>query len=94
MAKPTVYIPDLWAFALTLLYPEHSTSELVRAGLIHVIARGAEVAPSDMLRAFITVERMKPYPNEGWVAAAEHALHTRHARVFLRSNPPAGGVAS
>lgn len=94
MAKPSVYVPDHWMDALGELYPDVPLSQLVRAGLVHVIARGPVLTPSDELRALITVEQQQPHPNRSWIRAARHALHTRHAGRFLEVAGPPPGVSS
>ena len=93
MAKPTVYIPNAVADALSQLYPGVSTSALVGVGLIHVLARGPELTPSDRVRAAVTIERMRRVPNRDLIAAAEHALRTRKAQAFVERHLPGGGVA-
>lgn len=94
VAKPTVYVPNELLAACRALYHPRSVSELVRAGLVHVLARGPEVAPADELRALIAVEQLARHPNRAWLAAAEHALHTRQAKRFLSLEPPRRGVSS
>lgn len=94
MAKPHVYIPDRILAAVEELHPGYSRSELVKVGLVHVIARGAEPSPADELRAIMAIEELREHPNRSWLRAARHALHTRSARRFLRVHPPGGKVGS
>lgn len=89
--KPTVYIPQHWHDALGELFPDKSLSELVQVGLIHVIASGGEISPTDLLRALMIIERQHARPNEIWLQDAERAIACRNAGRFLdRVGPPPG----
>ena len=88
VAKPTVYIPDRILAAVEELYPAHSRGELVKAGLVHVIARGPDLSPADELRALMAIEQLREHPNRSWLRAARHALQVRQARRFIRNHPP------
>ena len=93
MAKPSVYVPDALVDALDRLYSGVSLSSLVQIGLVHLLARGPELTPSDRVRAAVAVERLQPYPNVAVIKAAEHALRTRKAGSFCERYLPEGRVA-
>lgn len=93
MPKPSVYVSQPVADALAEMYPETSLSALIACGLIHVIARGPQVIPSDRLRAAIAIEAHRDIPNRDLMRAAEHALRTRKAQAFCERYLPGGRVA-